>query len=144
MGLGQRRQRLADCRDNLLLKSPCLGHCEGSHVRFTSAIPFSTCNGTYLSRIFARVPAEYSGRRGDVNTYPNSTVVFDEKASEGALREALRAERLAKHFGVGGSRAEVISFRIEDRPGRVIPKVVIYGPDDMADEKLRQVLRMMC
>jgi hypothetical protein len=76
--------------------------------------------------------------------YPNSTVAFDEQASEGALREALRAERAAKHFRAGGSRAEVISFRIEDRSGRVIPKVVICGPDDMSDEKLRQVLRMMC
>jgi hypothetical protein len=76
--------------------------------------------------------------------YPNSTVVFDVKASEGALRETLRAERVAKHFGARGSLAEVISFRIEDRSGRVIPKVVIYGPDEMSDEKLRQVLRMMC
>jgi hypothetical protein len=66
------------------------------------------------------------------------------KASEGALREAFRAERVAKHFGAGGLWAEVISFRIEDRSGRVIPKVVIYGPDDMFDEKVRQVLRMMC
>jgi hypothetical protein len=76
--------------------------------------------------------------------YPNSTVVFDVEASEGALREALRAERVAKHFGAGDSLAEVISFKIEDRSGRVIPKVVIYGPHDMSDEKLRQVLRMMC
>jgi hypothetical protein len=76
--------------------------------------------------------------------YPNSTVVYDAKVSEGARREALRAERVAKHFGAGGSLAEVISFRIEDRSGRVIPKVVIYGPDDTSDEKLRQVLRMMC
>jgi nucleotide-binding universal stress UspA family protein len=75
--------------------------------------------------------------------YPGSTVVFDVKTSEGALREARRAERVAKHFGAGGSLAEVISFRIEDRSGRVIPKVVIYGPDEMSDEKLRQVLRMM-
>jgi hypothetical protein len=75
--------------------------------------------------------------------YPSSTVVFDVKTSDGALREALRAERVAKHFGAGGSLAEVISFRIEDRSGHVIPKVVIYGPDEMSDEKLRQVLRMM-
>ena len=76
--------------------------------------------------------------------YPNSTVVFDEKASEGALREALRAERVAKHFGAGRSPTEVICFRIEDCSGRVIPKVVIYGPDDLSDEKLRRVLRMTC
>ena len=76
--------------------------------------------------------------------YPSSTVVFDVKTSEGARREALRAERVAKHFGAVDSSAEVISFRIEDRSGRVIPKVVIYGPDEMSDEKLRRVLRMTC
>jgi hypothetical protein len=76
--------------------------------------------------------------------YPGSTVVFDVKTGEGALREGSRAERVAKHFGVGGSLPEVISFRIEDSSGRVIPKVVIYGPNEMSDEKLRQVLWMMC
>jgi len=74
---------------------------------------------------------------------PGATIVFHEEAVKGKSAEAFRAARVAKLFGAEYSSDETISFTIEDSSGRMIPKMIIAGPDDLSDERLRKALRMM-
>ena len=74
-------------------------------------------------------------------TFPGSKIVFHEETGES--NSALRAARVADLFGAKYSPSETISFTIEDGSGNVIPKMVIVGPDDLSDERLRRVLCLM-
>ena len=73
--------------------------------------------------------------------FPGSKIVFHEETGES--NSALRAARVADLFGAKYSPAETISSTIGDGSGSVIPKLVIVGPDDLSDERLRRILCVM-